>query len=181
MLCQNNKARIDRSDCTRTANAPAIGQPRCPVPEALAEAEPVTLVTVRGYPRGRTHPGHSIRVKKTIDSFLLPHPTATPTSACWPSSAGMAAPTLACRGFGLPALLLGLAAAVARPSASLARSLRLSAASGSSTSNATVQTSNVSCWPADARVQCRHIPGLLHPAGGQRKLTGRRWETTPLF
>ena len=30
------------------------------------------------------------------------------------SSAGMAAPTLACRGFGLPALLLGLAARVER-------------------------------------------------------------------
>ena len=94
-----------------------------PVPEALAEAEPVTLVTVRGYPRGRTHPGHSIRVKKTIDSFLLPHPTATPTSACWPSSAGRRAGRAMPHGhgrtiysmsrlrhglrtFGLPALLL---------------------------------------------------------------------------
>ena len=58
-------------------------------PDELAETEPVC-------PDART--------------FLSFTP---PTSACWPSSAGMAAPTLACRGFGLPALLLGLAAAVA--------------------------------------------------------------------
>ena len=71
-----------------------------PAPEELAETEPVTL---------------------DYRMFL----SFTPITS-WPSSVGMAAPTLACRGFGLPALLLGLAAAVARPSASLARSLRLS-------------------------------------------------------
>ena len=72
-----------------------------PAPEELAETEPVTPDW------------------EDVPFFYPLHDT------CWPSSVGMAAPTLACRGFGLPALLLGLAAAVARPSASLARSVRL--------------------------------------------------------
>ena len=54
-----------------------------PAPEELAETEPVTL---------------------DYRMFL----SFTPITS-WPSSVGMAAPTLACRGFGLPALLLGLA------------------------------------------------------------------------
>ena len=61
-----------------------------PGPEELAETEPCV-------------PG-LIDVPFFV-SFNTPH-----ERVLWPSSAGMAAPTLACRGFGLPALLLGLAA-----------------------------------------------------------------------
>ena len=56
-----------------------------PAPEELAETEPVTPDW------------------EDVPFFYPLHDT------CWPSSVGMAAPTLACRGFGLPALLLGLA------------------------------------------------------------------------
>ena len=58
-----------------------------PGPEELAETEPCV-------------PG-LIDVPFFV-SFNTPH-----ERVLWPSSAGMAAPTLACRGFGLPALLLG--------------------------------------------------------------------------
>ena len=72
-----------------------------PAPEELAETEPGT--------------------QDAVDvPFFYP-----PSRHVLAKHAGMATSALACRGFGLPALLLGLAAAVARPSASLARSLRL--------------------------------------------------------